>query len=348
MDVRRKSSCFYPTLDGGGGSGESGESGVKKVFRYNCVESCQDCCEEVMREKLVKRSGYSRMCLVTISVLVILMSYPQGIMAHSNKGGDIRVNVIVPTEAEVGKSINLKCEWSLSKGDALYSVKWYKDDHEFFRYVPDQHPKIQTFPLNGVYLDKTEKTENSIRLTELTLGSSGQYKCEVSTEAPNFATTYRKANLTVIVPPERNPEINGLVGEYTTGENITANCTAFASIPKAKMHWTINGERVPTENTVFHQMQPINPYGAFIVPNRIGLRIQADVKHHERSGRSEVKIRCIAKVGSKNYETEKRVTIYQLDNQRLRASDLRGGSYSIRGELLFTIILPIFLALIST
>lgn len=86
MDVRRKSSCFYPTLDGGGGSGESGESGVKKVFRYNCVESCQDCCEEVMREKLVKRSGYSRMCLVTISVLVILMSYPQGIMAHSNKG----------------------------------------------------------------------------------------------------------------------------------------------------------------------------------------------------------------------------------------------------------------------
>lgn len=49
-----------------------------------------------------------------------------------------------------------------------------------------------------VYQQKTEKTENSIRLTELTLGSSGQYKCEVSTEAPNFATTYRKANLTVI------------------------------------------------------------------------------------------------------------------------------------------------------
>ena len=49
-----------------------------------------------------------------------------------------------------------------------------------------------------LYRQKTEKTENSIRLTELTLGSSGQYKCEVSTEAPNFATTYRKANLTVI------------------------------------------------------------------------------------------------------------------------------------------------------
>lgn len=75
-------------------------------------------------------------------------------------GGDIRVNVIVPTEAEVGKSINLKCEWSLSKGDALYSVKWYKDDHEFFRYVPDQHPKIQTFPLNGVYLDVSTLNAN--------------------------------------------------------------------------------------------------------------------------------------------------------------------------------------------
>lgn len=93
-------------------------------------------------------------------------------------------------------------------------------------------------------------------------------------------------------------------------------------------------------------MQPINPYGVPIVPNRIGLRIQADAKHHDR-GRSEVKIRCIAKVGTKNYETEKRVTIHQLDNQRLRASDLRGGSYSIRGDIL-AVIFPIVLACLST
>ena len=54
----------------------------------------------------------------------------------------------------------------------------------------------QTFMFR-LYPQETEKTENSIRL-KVTRGSSGQYKCEVSTEAPNFATTYRKANLTVI------------------------------------------------------------------------------------------------------------------------------------------------------
>lgn len=35
-------------------------------------------------------------------------------------------------------------------------------------------------------------------MRDLVLASSGQYKCEVSTEAPFFATTYQTANLTVI------------------------------------------------------------------------------------------------------------------------------------------------------
>ncbi|XP_033214732.1 uncharacterized protein LOC117171484 [Belonocnema kinseyi] len=333
MGVRKVWPRFYPTLDGGG------DSDGEKVFQ-RVDESCQDCGVKVREGK----SGLPRMCFVTISVLVILLSHPRSSMALTNKGGEIRVNVIVPKEADVGTSINLRCEWSLAKGDTLYSVKWYKDDHEFFRYVPDQQPRIQTFPLNGIYLDETDKTENSIRL-KVTRGSSGQYKCEVSTEAPNFATTYRKANLTVIAPPGGNPVIVGLIGEYTIGENITANCTAYPSIPKAKMHWTINGETVTLENTVvLPPMEPTGPYHA--LPNTIGLRIQADTKQHDR-GRSELKIVCIAKVGSKNYETTKSVTVYQLDNQRHSASDLRGGSCFIHGNIL-SVILSLFLAILST
>ena len=46
------------------------------------------------------------------------------------------------------------------------------------------------------------------------------------------------------VPPERDPEIVGLSHHYALGENITANCTAWPSIPQAKIHWTINKEKV--------------------------------------------------------------------------------------------------------
>nr|KAF7402183.1 hypothetical protein H0235_015519 [Vespula pensylvanica] len=44
--------------------------------------------------------------------------------------------------------------------------------------------------------------------------------------------------------PERGPEITGLSEHYAVGENVTANCTAWPSIPKADLRWTINGETV--------------------------------------------------------------------------------------------------------
>ncbi|XP_053974250.1 uncharacterized protein LOC128874035 isoform X2 [Hylaeus volcanicus] len=163
-----------------------------------------------------------------------------GAPANSDKTGDIEVEIKVPSEAKVGSSVELGCEWRLFGRSGLYSVKWYKDDHEFFRYVPEYNPRIQTFPQPGVNIDKW-KNEKSIRLRDLGVTSSGQYKCEVSTEAPSFATTYRTANLTVIALPERGPEITGLSSShYAVGENVTANCTVWPSVPKAALRWVIN------------------------------------------------------------------------------------------------------------
>jgi hypothetical protein len=41
-------------------------------------------------------------------------------------------------------------------GEALYSVKWYKDGYEFYRYVPRDHPPAQVFDQNGVYVNVRE------------------------------------------------------------------------------------------------------------------------------------------------------------------------------------------------
>ncbi|KYN34785.1 hypothetical protein ALC56_10753 [Trachymyrmex septentrionalis] len=49
---------------------------------------------------------------------------------------------------------------------------------------------------------------------------------------------------TFAAPPERGPEITGLSLHYAVGENVTANCTAWPSVPKANLRWTINGEPV--------------------------------------------------------------------------------------------------------
>ena len=36
---------------------------------------------------------------------------------------------------EVGQDVSLFCNYQMM-GDTLYSIKWYRDDKEFFRYIP--------------------------------------------------------------------------------------------------------------------------------------------------------------------------------------------------------------------
>ena len=39
--------------------------------------------------------------------------------------------------AEVGRDVCMKCEYRMrDAGDTLYSIKWYRNDQEFFRYIP--------------------------------------------------------------------------------------------------------------------------------------------------------------------------------------------------------------------
>ena len=71
--------------------------------------------------------------------------------------GSIEVKVGIPEEAEVGKSTTLTCNWKLmGSNNKLYSVKWYKDEYEFFSYNPDEpnvQDQIKTFARKGVNID---------------------------------------------------------------------------------------------------------------------------------------------------------------------------------------------------
>ncbi|XP_054000172.1 uncharacterized protein LOC128887828 isoform X1 [Hylaeus anthracinus] len=246
-----------------------------------------------------------------------------GAPANSDKTGDIEVEIKVPSEAKVGSSVELGCEWRLFGRSGLYSVKWYKDDHEFFRYVPEYNPRIQTFPQPGVNIDKKWKNEKSIRLRDLGVTSSGQYKCEVSTEAPSFATTYRTANLTVIALPERGPEITGLSSShYAVGEDVTANCTVWPSVPKAALRWVINGKPIASEKTIQYPERGNSSLAA--TPTSLGLRVELEPGYlGDVNGATTVLVKCIAQIGSNALETEKSVPIARVNNQRLSAGDTR-------------------------
>ena len=71
--------------------------------------------------------------------------------------------VRIPNHIMRHKSATLGCKYDLD-GESLYSVKWYKDGHEFYRYVPRDMPPAQIFPLPGVNVDVSYYTNIYILL----------------------------------------------------------------------------------------------------------------------------------------------------------------------------------------
>lgn len=59
------------------------------------------------------------------------------------------LQLIVPKHVVLGQNIRLECNFNLDD-EKLYSVKWYKDGNEFYRYVPQEKPPAMSFNLPGV------------------------------------------------------------------------------------------------------------------------------------------------------------------------------------------------------
>ena len=58
----------------------------------------------------------------------------------------------IPSPVVRNQNARLECHFDLDD-ETLYSVKWYKDGNEFYRYVPRDMPPAQVFPLPGVTVD---------------------------------------------------------------------------------------------------------------------------------------------------------------------------------------------------
>lgn len=68
--------------------------------------------------------------------------------------GDLRVKARVPTHAARGDAAKLHCNYETSGADGkIYSIKWYKNENEFFRYQPWSNPPAQIFLQPGVTVD---------------------------------------------------------------------------------------------------------------------------------------------------------------------------------------------------
>ncbi|XP_046421833.1 uncharacterized protein [Neodiprion pinetum] len=251
-----------------------------------------------------------------ILVAAIILSVPSKIEALR------MMELLIPKHVVRGQNVKLECNFELDK-ETLYSVKWYKDGNEFYRYVPKEMPPVINFLLPGVTVDIHNSTERSVVLQKVTLMSSGRYRCEVSAEAPSFTTVSDHADMLVIALPEEGPVITGRPGRqrFRVGDVVRFNCTSSKSKPPAILSWFINGEPVKAQYLRGPHITGVDHEG--LETPVLGLEFRLQTNHFKRG---DMKIKCLATIATvywksneQSIEGDKPVKAPAMESRETRA-----------------------------
>ncbi|XP_035213867.1 endothelial cell-selective adhesion molecule-like [Stegodyphus dumicola] len=232
---------------------------------------------------------------IVIFIAIIVLSLAIG---KSVKVTELRV----PSAAVLGESVTLVCSYELGS-EELYVVKWYKDDLEFYRYEPKDDNQSIYFPQPGIDIDLSKSGSNVVFLRNVALDSAGTYKCQVSTDSPTYSCVQAVKEMNIIILPLEGPTISGGQMNYDSGDNVTLNCTSAKSKPAAELRWFINGQPVPTEETVD---QSVIPDSDNLQVSSATLRLQITEKLFQKG---KIAIKCEASFYGRVAMLSKEITI---------------------------------------
>ena len=209
------------------------------------------------------------------------------------------MEMMVPEQVILGEMASLHCMYDM-EGEELYSVKWYKNGHEFFRYIPgDREQRITTFSLPGLAVERSQSDSHRVRLRKVNLATTGRYRCEVSAEAPLFNTVSQSKRLEVVALPSAGPRISGLRSPgsrlYRLGETLRLNCTSDSGHPAPHLAWFINGNLAqPGQLRHYPVIQHENGLQTAI----LGLQLTV-FRPHLLGPRLEIDLRCSSSLSAR-------------------------------------------------
>ncbi|CAH1112899.1 unnamed protein product [Psylliodes chrysocephalus] len=209
---------------------------------------------------------------------------------------------IQPNVVEYGGSTTLICTYNL-QGEPLYTVKYYRGIHEFYRYTPKEHPSTKKFPFDGVHVDVDTSNEHQVVLKDIGFSLSGKFSCEVTTDGSHFSTRTVTKEMLVVVLPTNSPSLNTDKSFYDIGDVLRATCTSPASRPAAKLTFILNNIEVC--QTCFRNRTPEGELYASTVFMALPL-----FESHFNNGRLTLK--CVARIGD-FYQQDTEMT---FDNPR--------------------------------
>uniref|UniRef100_A0A182P7S3 Ig-like domain-containing protein n=1 Tax=Anopheles epiroticus TaxID=199890 RepID=A0A182P7S3_9DIPT len=173
--------------------------------------------------------------------------------------------------------------------ERLYSIKWYKDNEEFYRYVPSASQPIKSYKIEGIRVDPNHSDGTRVLLRGLTLKSSGIYRCEISAEAPNFDSVQGEGRMDVIYVPKDGPQISDYDRKsYGIGETMELNCTSGRSYPATALQWYLNDVLVTDPHIIPYP--PVQTQHGLIISS-LGLSMVVDHRHFIDG---TIRLKCVA------------------------------------------------------
>jgi hypothetical protein len=159
----------------------------------------------------------------------------------------------VPDPFILGSSSNLFCNYSwtnpVREQRPIYSIKWYKENQEFFRFIPSEEPAMVSFDKDGIFVDISRSSAQVVHLRTSHWTTAGSFRCEVT--ADDFETASKSVEATVVAVPQFDPYIGGQTHKYSPGELVELNCTSNSSDPETDLFWYINSLPKIQENFRF-------------------------------------------------------------------------------------------------
>jgi hypothetical protein len=248
--------------------------------------------------------------------------------------------VLVPKYVNVGDNPKLYCDFDL-EDDELNYVMWYKDGIELSKFLPGQ--LVQTHERRGIMIDKYESTEKTIILKNVTLFSSGLYKCKVASKGNLSKIKETRARAMVVVVPPNKVQIHTSKETYNVGEKLLATCSSYSSNPTALISWKLNSVSIsdPQHESGKTLMVIINEflngiesrqnvfkgimYDEFFVGKNASLQLSFQVQ--EKYIKSGIKIECQAHVGDLYVPASKYIQVTQTSGTRISFTTFIGYIY---------------------
>ncbi|XP_047477885.1 uncharacterized protein LOC125031267 [Penaeus chinensis] len=238
----------------------------------------------------------------------------------------------VPPTVISGDQVRLTCSFEFN-GDKLYSLTWWKDEQLFFKYLPINNMKT-VYETPGITVDKRISTLHEVILSHVDHRASGKMRCEVVADQPSFEKDSMAANITVVDPPPRGPDISGARDSYTIGELLLLNCSSSFSYPPTNLSWVINGQKALRETVVVY---PRDRDSEGRESSWSGLQMCLR-REHFRNG--VLVLRCIATIlHVYNISSEIRIT----DSSYIQSAPREGASTAGAGSS--SLLLPLLLLL---